>query len=1001
VFFGENFAGFEAPSVSIVSAKKEKMDVLEDVPEEEEVTVELTLRRIEGGVYEAELPFISSMRPKDNREAAKKKAFRCYNTLKKEGQEVMFQNEALKFLNDGFAEEIENDPTGYYIPLQAVIRPNAETTKVRVVMNASYGVCSLNDVLFKCEAKGLNILPHILRCRLGPYLVMADLKQAFLKVNIVKEHRKYIRFVLYDGVKYRYFEMKVLPFGLVCAPAILTTVVEMIVADFPDDVREYFVGSTYMDDTIIVGKDEDELCRVVKYAQEKFAEAGFTFHKIKSNSVKIMEAFGEVPAEEVKILGCIWHCVKDKLSVKIPAPPEKRTKRGILSAIGKLFDAIGLIDPIKLWFRGQFRLCDGEWDEEVDDGFFKEIVEFYASLKILEDIRIDRYISGDDALRVFTDASQEAAGYVIYRNGVFVYGKSKLAKKGTIPELELYALYDCMKFLEENAAFLKPSEITVCSDSKVNLLRLSKSPNAMKVHVGRKVLKILEIGHKLKARFFHIEGVHNPADMYSRSTDVASFMAAKPWIVDFERLMEHTVEHEVRQLFTMAASHSLEDEADEFLKRNRKELVEMYDDFAEMGIEKAFVSMEEDLRKAGKASSMTVMRRMIGVAQAKFMDDLVGQDVLKIGDLWYKATRVKDLNMLIVPKGSFVWSHLLMKAHLASNHAGACMSLAQLPADLHLPGGEKGMKKLVQQCAECMKLRKKTANPLLGPPRPALMKFAPFKALAFDICGPFELRNRKKYYGLVAICLSARLINVEVLENLTAKVLKAAMKSIFDQRGWPNYVQSDQGTNFVKVRDEFLADMVKDGRSTFEWSMAVPHGQFQNGSAESAVKLFKATIKVINERCISLPEVHRMFKASEAIMNSRPVLKSDKGPVSAFELAYGHPFATMFESEVSDQSECLEEWKTLWHSQFLKKLIAQREGKDEKIAVGDYVLLPRNNKLAKRKDWPLGQVTRLQTSKDGVVRSVWIKTDDDHNELQRPVRGLVILRRECDGTNSI
>ena len=86
---------------------------------------------------------------------------------------------------------------------------------------------SLNKLLWKGSVMGLDILPHLIRIRLFSYVILADLKKAFLQINIHPDHRKYLRLLWKeeDGSIIKY-EMTVLPFGVISSPAILTQVVD-------------------------------------------------------------------------------------------------------------------------------------------------------------------------------------------------------------------------------------------------------------------------------------------------------------------------------------------------------------------------------------------------------------------------------------------------------------------------------------------------------------------------------------------------------------------------------------------------------------------------------------------------------------------------------------------------------------------------------------------------------------------------------------------------------
>ena len=92
----------------------------------------------------------------------------------------------MKYVSSGQAIEI-NDDLGYFIPHHAVIKPDSESTQIRIVFNASFGNndSSLNSLLWKGNVIGLDILPHIIRIRLFKFLIIDELKkfQLFLKIG--------------------------------------------------------------------------------------------------------------------------------------------------------------------------------------------------------------------------------------------------------------------------------------------------------------------------------------------------------------------------------------------------------------------------------------------------------------------------------------------------------------------------------------------------------------------------------------------------------------------------------------------------------------------------------------------------------------------------------------------------------------------------------------------------------------------------------------------------
>ena len=86
----------------------------------------------------------------------------------------------------------------FYLPHKPVFREGAETTKLRVVYNASAKSGRESPSLNKCLEKGpplQNLLWNILvRNRFKPYAITADIKRAFPQIRIRESDRDALRF---------------------------------------------------------------------------------------------------------------------------------------------------------------------------------------------------------------------------------------------------------------------------------------------------------------------------------------------------------------------------------------------------------------------------------------------------------------------------------------------------------------------------------------------------------------------------------------------------------------------------------------------------------------------------------------------------------------------------------------------------------------------------------------------------------------------------------------
>jgi hypothetical protein len=103
-------------------------------------------------------------------------------------------------LNQAIVEKIANDPVGkeLYLPHRPVIRKSAESTKVRIVYDASSKESDSSPSLNDCLETGpplQNLLWDVLvRNRLKPVALSGDLKQAFLQVRVRAQDRDSLRF---------------------------------------------------------------------------------------------------------------------------------------------------------------------------------------------------------------------------------------------------------------------------------------------------------------------------------------------------------------------------------------------------------------------------------------------------------------------------------------------------------------------------------------------------------------------------------------------------------------------------------------------------------------------------------------------------------------------------------------------------------------------------------------------------------------------------------------
>ena len=370
------------------------------------------------GKYQVKLPLKEShpLLP-DNYDLAKRRLLSQLSKLKQNDEVAkQYDNVIKEQLNLGIIERVGEEASTElggvtYLPHREILKPDRETTKIRVVFDASAksGGPSLND----CLDAGPSLLPLLydilLRFRLNKIALTGDIEKAFLNIRVAPEHRDLLRFLWVEDIEadkpkivvYRFASVL---FGCISSPFLLNQTVKHHMATFSDD--EEFVNSVssslYCDDFIGGCNSVEDVLTLYEKLKTRFQQGGFNMRKWMSNCEEVLDKIGEnensvkvdsefaqnteseptlenvcestKKVEETKVLGMLWKPKVDELifdfNAMLGASAEKIvSKREVLATTAKLFDPVGLISPIivplKLVFQ---KLCkqNKDWDASID-----------------------------------------------------------------------------------------------------------------------------------------------------------------------------------------------------------------------------------------------------------------------------------------------------------------------------------------------------------------------------------------------------------------------------------------------------------------------------------------------------------------------------------------------------------------------------------------------------------------------------------------------------------
>ena len=242
----------------------------------------------------------------------------------------------------------------HYLPHRPVLRDEKETTKMRVVFDASCASpkdgYSLNDVLYQGPTMTQELIDILLRFRSYNYVMTADIEKAFLQISIASEHRNFVRFLWFkniNNIDYENFDNTKLVeyrfcrilFGLTSSPFLLEATIDKHISEHENTdilLKDKLKNSLHVDD-LNAGADSIEDAKTFyDSAKACLRDGGFNLRKFKSNSKELENmVYRENPKDQMftsekKVLGINWQKENDTIffdfqELKFCSVPTKRS----------------------------------------------------------------------------------------------------------------------------------------------------------------------------------------------------------------------------------------------------------------------------------------------------------------------------------------------------------------------------------------------------------------------------------------------------------------------------------------------------------------------------------------------------------------------------------------------------------------------------------------------------------------------------------------------------
>ncbi|XP_065140047.1 uncharacterized protein [Paramisgurnus dabryanus] len=801
-------------------------------------------------------------------------------------------------------------------------------------------------------------------------------------------------------------------------------------------------------------------------------------------------ALGEQPKVE-RVLGIQWCITSDKFHFRVQVKEKPFTRRGVLSTVASIFDPLGFIAPfILVGKRILKRMCQDKtgWDEPLPDDLKPHWEAWLRDLHNLSLVKIARcYVpsSFKDVqqyeLHHFSDASVSGYGVGSYLRSVnksgevyctLVMGKARVAptKVTTIPRLELSAAVVATRIGD---LLKRELELDVIgeyywTDSKVVLGYVNNDARRFHVFVSNRIQQIRT--STKPSQWGYVASDQNPADHASRGLTVKELMGSNwftgpsflwqkelpkgdimvgeiddgdPEIKRAQVLMvkaneewslsdrlrgfsdwKRAVKAIARLKLYVRGVKGLEERSNKSTTLEERMNAEQF--IIHMVQEEVFSDEIKSLRQGKEVNSNNKLYKL-----SPFIDD---HDILRVGGRLTKAELYPHIkHPAILPKKHHV-SHLLIKHfHEKVQHQGRGMTINEIRSNgVWILGCSSEVSSFIYKCIKCRKLRKCNQEQKMADLPPERMEATPpFTYSGMDCFGPFyvkEGRRELKRYGLLFTCMCSRAVHLEVLDDLSTDAFLNALRCFISIRGNVSQLHSDQGTNFIGAKREFLELMkqmdqerVKELGCTFV--MNPPASSHMGGVWERQIRTVRSVLTSILDQSAARLEsssLRTFMYEVMAIVNSRPLtLEHINDPVGPEPLTPNHILTMKPTIIAPPPGEFVREdlylqkrWKRVqflanefwsrWRKEYLLSLQQRcKWNKSRRNAkINDIVLL--QDDLAPRNQWKLAKVVEVFPGTDGRVRRLKLLVSDStldskgaHTSkpvyLEKPIHKTVLL----------
>ncbi len=1036
---------------------------------------------VKDGRYSVKLEWIEPVEMGNNKQIALTRHHRLERSLEARNLSLAYAKEFGEMVSNFTEPATEPCKSSkcYYMPHHPVIRMDKDTTKMRIVFDASSyatGTKPLNDNLFKGVVKW-DLLDVLLRFRFGQHALIADVEKAFLQIEVDPDDRDAFRFWWKDETgQLTTRRFKVVPFGTSISPYLLYTVFSHLFTTMESKYPEVVPAirdRMYVDDVIISFQNAtaEELDKFRSMSVELFKEASMNLRKFRTNHPQLDEQWaGPDRAPSAKVLGHAWTVLADLFAPSIDISPYQLlvslTKREFTAFVQSVYNPTGIVAPfnvkLKLALRELWAL-KLRWDEPIPDANLQEALELIRDAQLVNSMIAPRNVLPDGgsvpSLRIYADASEKAVAVVAYccsaKGNYHLLAKTKLARTATMPELELDALGMAAAAANQLSLVYPFSRVIICGDSKCNLQRLQQHPNKQKPSIALRIRKITKLAPT--ATFRHVSTKDNLADIASRGSTMAQLVKAKHWLeapeLPTSTQFEHTISSQVMSVTaspaddqdpctcTRYSTYKLAVGTYRIVGRLLKQMTIKYDDLSELDLALILLIREvQRIHFSDQISSVDEKGNISFDKQSTLQN--FGAHVDQYGLVRLRTRLEQTVNFsyeevhpIILPPHCHFSRLVIANTHHQLFHPGVDRTCSSIRERFYIINQRRMVKHFVNKCVICRRKRHLPTSIRHGPvPSFRYDVFSPpFANTGIDLFGPVKvpMENDAKAYGVIYVCATSRLVFIDAIPDMTAESVFQSVTHFVARNGLPRMFYSDNGKQLIKVKNDlqkYLEEMTlkrPDQEYRLEWQHLTAHSPWKGGFYERLNRSIKEALATFSlDRSVStqsiagrvngrkakltLDQLKQVFAEIESMINNRPLFEHEGKVIRPIDFRAGQgsfqmPLACNLPARYQKPNiirdykafqKKVNHYRKLWKTNYILELRSfhqhtEKQKVPRRFEVGDVVHVKAPS--TRLDQWPLGVVTHVFDSSDGISRSVKVRTLNRGNVVEevKDVRNLI------------